>query len=161
METVITQFIRKAKEYPERTAVLDRRGAITYERMNRLSAYLAGQILKRTDGGRRRIALLLPRTKAFVLAQFAVLRAGCAVVPIDATYPGKRVQSILRDVGCAYCITEAALAKKAEGFSVMLIESVLTAQGVDPEGDISLDLSDPDAEGYILYTSARRESPKA
>ncbi len=160
MESVITQFLRQAEKYPDHTAVLDRRGAITYERMNRISAYLAGQILERLNGGRGRIALLLPRTKAFVVAQFAVLRAGCAVVPIDAEYPAERVRAILEDVGCSLCVTVDALAGKAEGIPVLLIESILTAHGSDPDGDLSLDLSDPDAEGYILYTSGSTGKPK-
>lgn len=160
MESVITQFLRQAEKYPNRTAVLDRRGAITYERMNRLSAYLAGQILERLNGGRGRIALLLPRTKEFVVAQFAVLRAGCAVVPIDAEYPAERVRTILEDAGCSLCITAGALAGKAEGFQMLPIESIQPVHGSDPEGDVSLDLSDPDAEGYILYTSGSTGKPK-
>lgn len=160
MESVITQFLRQAEKYPDRTAVLDRRGAITYERMNRISAYLAGQIIDRLSGSRGRIALLLPRTKAFVVAQFAVLRAGCAVVPIDAEYPAERVRTILEDVGCSLCVTVDALAGKAEGFPILLVESIQPVQGNDPDGDISLDLSDPDAEGYILYTSGSTGKPK-
>ena len=160
MQSVITQFLRQAEEHPARTAVLDSQGAITYGRMNRISAHLAGQILDRLGGGRGRIALLLPRTKTFVVAQFAVLRAGCAVVPIDAEYPAERVRTILEDVGCALCVTVDALAEKAEGFPLLLIKSIQAAQENDPEGDKSLDLSDPDAEGYILYTSGSTGKPK-
>ena len=89
MKTIITAFLRQAEQHPGNIAVMDVRGAITYDRMNALSAYLAEEILRRLGGmdRRGRIALLLPRTKAFVVAQFAVLRAGCAVVPIDAEYP--------------------------------------------------------------------------
>lgn len=110
MKTVVSEFIRQAELHPERIAVLDIQGAVPYGRMNTESAYLAEQILNRLGGKDRRgrIALLLPRTKAFVISQFAVLRAGCAVVPIDAEYPGERVHFILRDVGCALCITTAA-----------------------------------------------------
>jgi non-ribosomal peptide synthetase component F len=106
MKTVIDEFLKQAEQHPDAIAVMDIQGAITYGRMNNLSAYLAEQILERIGRGNRgRIALLLPRTKAFVIAQFAVLRAGCAVVPIDSEYPEERVQSILQDVGCAACIT--------------------------------------------------------
>ena len=109
MATVIQQFLKQAEKQPDHVAVLDSQGAITYDRMNNLSAYMAEQILDRIGGKDRRgrIALLLPRTKAFVVAQFAVLRAGCAVVPIDAEYPAERVQAILEESDelmsvCAY-----------------------------------------------------------
>ena len=162
MATVIQQFLKQAEKQPDHVAVLDSQGAITYDRMNNLSAYMAEQILDRIGGKDRRgrIALLLPRTKAFVVAQFAVLRAGCAVVPIDAEYPADRVQMILEDVGCALCVTTEALDEKAAGFPVLKIESIQPADGHDPVGDKTLDLSDPDAEGYILYTSGSTGKPK-
>ena len=149
MASVVKQFLEQANLHPERTAVLDSQGAITYERMNNLSAYMAEQILERLGGRERRgrIALLLPRTKAFVVAQFAVLRAGCAIVPIDAEYPAERVRAILEDVGCALCVTIAPLAERTAGFPALLIEEIQPMHGKDPNGDRTLDYSDPDAEG--------------
>ena len=162
MASVVKQFLEQANLHPERTAVLDSQGAITYERMNNLSAYMAEQILERLGGRERRgrIALLLPRTKAFVVAQFAVLRAGCAIVPIDAEYPAERVRAILEDVGCALCVTIAPLAERTAGFPALLIEEIQPMHGKDPNGDRTLDYSDPDAEGYILYTSGSTGKPK-
>lgn len=162
MNTVVTAFLRQAERHPDSVAVMDLRGAVTYGRMNALSAYLAEEILRRLGGmdRRGRIALLLPRTKAFVAAQFAVLRAGCAVVPVDAEYPAERVRMILEDVGCALCVTTAALAAKAPGGPLLKLEDLRPAGEGDPEGDLSLDLSDPEAEGYILYTSGSTGRPK-
>ena len=162
MITVVRQFLKHADTHPDNPAVLDIRGTITYGRMNNLSAYLAERILEILGGKncRGRIALLLPRTKAFLIAQFAVLRAGCAAVPIDGEYPLERVRSILEDAGCALCITTAALSEKTEGFPTLLIEDVLPEHGEDPKGDTALDLSDPDAEGYIIYTSGSTGKPK-
>ena len=162
MKTVVTQFIEQAKKDPARIAVLDKQGAITYGRMNNLSAHLAERILERIGGKdhRGRIALLLPRTKAFVVAQFAVLRAGCAVVPIDAEYPEERMRLILEDGNCALCVTTADLADKAAGYPVLLIEDICPEYGKDPEVDLMLDLSDPDLEGYVLYTSGSTGRPK-
>ena len=64
MATVIQQFLKQAEKQPDHVAVLDSQGAITYDRMNNLSAYMAEQILDRIGGKDRRgrIALLLPRT---------------------------------------------------------------------------------------------------
>ena len=162
MKSVVSEFLKQAELHPDNIAVLDIQGAITYDRMNNLSAFLAERILEKLGGKdrRSRIALLLPRTKAFVIAQFAVLRAGCAVVPIDAEYPPERVHLILKDVGCALCVTVSAMKDKAEGIPTLLLEEIRPADGKDPEGDKTLDLSDPDAEGYILYTSGSTGKPK-
>ena len=162
MKTVVSEFLKQAEMHPDNIAVLDIQGAVTYNRMNNMSAFLAEKILEHLGGKghRGRIAVLLPRTKAFIVVQFAVLRAGCAVIPIDAEYPRERVQMILEDVNCALCITTGAFAEKADGVPVMRLEELFPAEGTDPEGDKTLDLSDPDAEGYILYTSGSTGKPK-
>ena len=162
MKTVVTQFLEQARKHPNNPAVLDIYGTYTYERMNLRSAYLAEQILESIGGkGQRgRIALFLPRTKEFVVALFAVLRAGCAAVPIDGEYPRERVRTILEDVGCALCITTAAKSEDVGGTPNLVLEEVFPAEGDEPEGDAFLDLSDPDAEGYILYTSGSTGRPK-
>jgi len=162
MKTVVTQFLEQAQKHPDNPAVLDIYGTYTYERMNNRSAYLAEQILEAIGGkGQRgRIALFLPRTKEFVVALFAVLRAGCAAVPIDGEYPRERVHTILEDVGCALCITTAAKAEDVGGTPKLILEEVFPEGMDEPEGDTSLDLSDPDAEGYILYTSGSTGKPK-
>ena len=162
MKTVVTQFLEQAGKYPKNPAVLDIRGTYTYERMNNRSAYLAEQILKKIGGKGQhaRIALFLPRTKEFVVSLFAVLRAGCAAVPIDGEYPRERVHTILEDVGCRLCITTAEKVDDAAGTPALILEEVFPKGTEEPEGDIRLDLSDPDAEGYILYTSGSTGRPK-
>lgn len=162
MRTFVSEFLKQAERHPDNIAVLDIQGAVNYDQLNSLSACLAEKILERLGGHDRRgrIALLLPRKKAFVIAQVAVIRAGCACVPIDADYPEERVRAILQDVGCSLCVTTEALAPKEEGVPTLNIEEVLSADQGDPAGDRTLDYSDPDAEGYIFYTSGSTGKPK-
>ena len=162
MKTVVTMFLEQAAKHPKNPAVLDIRGTYTYERMNNRSAYLAERIMEQLGGkGKKgRVALFLPRTKEFVVALFAILRAGCAAVPIDGEYPKERVKTILEDVGCALCITTEDKAGDAEGAPLMILEKIFPENEDEPEGDMSLDLSDPDTEGYILYTSGSTGKPK-
>ena len=162
MKTVVTQFLEQAAKHPDNPAVMDIRGTYTYQRMNNRSACLAERMMEQLGGkGQKgRIALFLPRTKEFVVSLFAVLRAGCAAVPIDGEYPRERVHTILEDVGCALCITTADKAKDAPGAPLMILEEVFPENEDEPEGDLTLDLSDPDAEGYILYTSGSTGKPK-
>lgn len=162
MENFVQAFLGQAQKHPDLTAVLDIRGAYTYGRVNRLSAALAERMLEKLGGRNRRgrIALHLPRTKAFPVALLAVLRAGCAAVPIDGEYPEERVRGILADSGCALCVTTAELAPKAKEYPTLLMEEVFPPLEEDPEGDMTLDYSDPEAEGYILYTSGSTGKPK-
>lgn len=157
-DTIVKLFLENAERNPKAPALLDIRGTYSYEEMNRRSAYLAEKILSAAGG--KRVAVLLPRIKDFVVAMFAVLRAGGAVVPIDGEYPVERVRSILQDVNCALCFTTKARAGEIEEVPSLLLEEIFPEGEDVPEADLTLDLSDPDAEGYILYTSGSTGKPK-
>ena len=157
-DTIVKLFLENAERNPKAPALLDIRGTYSYEEMNRRSAYLAEKILSAAGG--KRVAVLLPRIKDFVVAMFAVLRAGGAVVPIDGEYPAERVRSILQDVNCALCFTTKARAGEIEEVPSLLLEEIFPEGEDVPEADLTLDLSDPDAEGYILYTSGSTGKPK-
>ena len=90
-------------------------------------------------------------------ALIAVVRAGCAAVPLDSEYPEKRIHSVLKDSGCALCVTTSELAGKAGDFPVMIVDEVLRDI---PQGEYTLNLSDPSKEGLIIYTSGSTGRPK-
>ena len=46
MKTVVNEFLKQAALHPDNIAVLDIQGAVTYDRMNNLSACLAEKILE-------------------------------------------------------------------------------------------------------------------
>ena len=163
MTTLIQKFLEQAGKRPNHAAALDIHGAYTYAQLNRRSAYLAERILKLlSDEGKRRgrIALLLPRTKEYLAALLAVLRAGCAAVPMDAEYPAERVRAMLEDVGCSLCVTTKDREQDVGGVKRLFLEDVFPAGADVPEADEALDFSDLDAEGLILYTSGSTGKPK-
>lgn len=159
-DTFISRFLKQAELQPDRPAAADIRGTYTYGELNRRSAYLAEQIMTSVEGKGRRVALLLPRTKDYFVAQIAVLRAGCAVVPVEEDYPAERVRIILEDAGCSLCITVSEMARKASDCPVLIMEEIFPVGISIPLSDPMPDLSDPDAEGYIFYTSGSTGKPK-
>ena len=162
MRTVVTEFLKQAKQYPERIAVMDIQGAYTYEQMNKRSAYLTERILGKIDAKKsgKRVAILLPRTKQYPIVLLSVLRAGCAAVPMDGEYPAERVRAMMEDIQCELCISTKDREKDLSGTACVFLED-LFPEGQDiPEADLDTDLSDPDAEGLILYTSGSTGKPK-
>ena len=162
MRTVMNEFLKQAELHPDNIAVLDIQGAITYERMNNLSAFLAEQILERIGGqeGCGRIALLLPRTKFYLVALLSAVRAGCAAVPMDWEYPAERVRTMAEDIRCRLCITTKARGEGLPGIPCLFLEDVFQ-EGTDiPDADVTMDFSDPNAQGLILYTSGSTGKPK-
>ena len=161
MDTFVKRFLNRVRQNPENSAVLDIRGMWTYQKLNNRSAYLAQQIQQHLAGKPARVALLLPRTKDYIMAELAVIRSGCAMVPIDGEYPQERVCSILSDARCKLCITVKERASEISDTDILLLEDVFPDDmEKEPECNPLLDASSPDAEGCILYTSGSTGKPK-
>ena len=171
MTTFVNAFLSQAQERPNSPAVMDVHGADTYAQLNRRSALLARKILdacralgtdvealRREGKNGVRIALLLPRTRDYMTALLAVLRAGCAAVPLDAEYPKERIEAIREDAEFLLFVTAEALTEKTGNAPVLLIENALSGEGENI--DETLNLSDPDIEGLLVYTSGSTGKPK-
>jgi long-chain acyl-CoA synthetase len=80
-EPVFNALDRAAELYPTQTAVLFQGRTITYHRLsslaNRLAAALAALGIERGD----RVCLFLPNCMEFIISDWAILKAGAAVVP--------------------------------------------------------------------------------
>ena len=162
MKAFVKSFLAWAASTPDAPAVMDRCGADSYAVVNTLSAGIAQELLKRLPPEKEaRVALLLPRDRNYVTVLLAIVRSGFAAVPLDAEYPGERIQTVLADAGCTLCVTTKELSEKAGGFPLLLADEVLSdsaEQATEP--DAWLDLSDADREGLLLYTSGSTGRPK-
>ena len=161
-KTIIDVFLENVRLYPENPAVMDARGAYTYDRLNRRSALLARKILDAIgdgDRGNRRVAVLLPRSREYMTGMLAVIRAGCALVPLDSEYPTERIQAIQEDSEFRLFVTTAGLAEKTGGIPKLLIEEVIDEKE-EKEAEIELNLSRPELEGLLVYTSGSTGKPK-
>lgn len=100
-----------------------------------------------------RIALLLPRTSRAILAMFGVLKAGCAYIPCDPSYPAERIQQILDDSAAQFVITTADRLTDEKSLDV---EKLLAHENSSrPQIKIS-----PDDLAYLIYTSGSTGKPK-
>ena len=172
MLTFVDAFLSQANTHKTDPAVMDCHGADTYDRLNRRSALLARKLLNAckeqgTDvealrkAGRNgaRVAVLLPRTKEYMTAVLAVLRAGCALIPVDSSYPRERIEAILRDGDSRLCVTTDSFVEKVKHFPTLLIEDALSAED-EQEADVTLNLSAPEIEGLLIFTSGSTGKPK-
>ena len=172
MLTFVDAFLSQANTHGTDPAVMDCHGADTYDRLNRRSALLARKLLNAckeqgTDvealrkAGRNgaRVAVLLPRTKEYMTAVLAVLRAGCALIPVDSSYPRERIEAILRDGDSRLCVTTDSFVEKVKHFPTLLIEDTFSAES-GQEADDTLNLSAPEIEGLLIFTSGSTGKPK-
>jgi amino acid adenylation domain-containing protein len=103
------RFLKRARETPDRVALLSGNRTLTYRQMEAASERLAARLARAVTGPRRglTVALYLPRGAVYVVAVLAVLRQGLAFLPVDTEQPERRTAFLLRDVGVAAVITDA------------------------------------------------------
>ncbi|ECI4753688.1 non-ribosomal peptide synthetase [Salmonella enterica subsp. diarizonae] len=159
-------FERNAQENPQRLALVFRQQSYTYGELNRRANRLANHLIHSGIGPDDRVALLLERTPAMLVALLGVLKAGAAYVPLDTGYPEERVEYMLRhcqpklllggedDVAPYGSTGIPCLVLDDEGHSPL----VSGVSDCDPE-PVLVGLT-PENLAYIIYTSGSTGRPK-
>ena len=157
----------QALRNPEKPALIDERGEMTYRELDahsaRAAAALAACGLKPGD----RAAVYVPYTKNILLGAVSVLRAGGVFVPFDDVYPVERLQYMLRDSEGAAILTLRELwEKKKLDFpteKVLFLDEFCPGAGEIPLADESAFVSpslSPASPAMLLYTSGTTGNPK-
>lgn len=110
--TIHQLFEEQAKKTPEKIAIIFEDIKLSYhnlnEQSNRLARYLINNYTITPD---TLIPLCLERNEHMIIAILAVLKAGAAYVPIDASYPIDRIQYVLKDVNAQFLLVNHFSAK--------------------------------------------------
>jgi amino acid adenylation domain-containing protein len=150
-------FDRRAEEFRERTAVLDRNGSISFVALQ-VTARGVASVLRQEGVARASIVgLLLPRSRHFVPIMLGTLKAGGAYLPLDPELPRARLAEIVARAGCAVIV--------ADGVDVVLpgrtiqlrdlLDRAARAKPADPG-----DTARPEDPCYVLFTSGSTGRPK-
>lgn len=78
---------------------------VTYRELNVLSDALAAALIDMGLQKGDRVAIIMPNCVQFVVAFYAILKAGGVVVAVNPTYPPRRLQEQLIDSGTTIAIT--------------------------------------------------------
>ncbi|MBQ7477703.1 MAG: amino acid adenylation domain-containing protein, partial [Selenomonadaceae bacterium] len=143
-ETWLDLFLHHAKNTPEKTAVVDSRGAFTYGDLDRASDSIAIYLLKNGVVAGDFVALKMGRVKEFFAAVIAVHKVGAAYVPVDPEYPEERIRYMLED---------------SEAKAVLTAETVAETLAKYPEAE-SVNRAAPEGRAYMIYTSGSTGRPK-
>ncbi len=88
-----------ARKYPQTACTIFRGAKITYAEMerltDRLAAGLEGLGVRKGD----RVGIFMPNTPQFVIAYFAILKAGAVAVATNPLYSGREIEHQLNDAG--------------------------------------------------------------
>ncbi|HEU4596844.1 MAG TPA: AMP-binding protein, partial [Pyrinomonadaceae bacterium] len=148
---------------PEAVAVEGEGEQMSYAELNASANRLARRLREEGVGAESRVAVMLERSPALVVALLAVLKAGGAYVPLDPEYPAERLAFMLEDSGAGVVLTQESLREAVPGMAARLIvvDSEDERQRVASLGgeDLSCEVG-PDHLAYVIYTSGSTGTPK-
>ncbi|MCU0680702.1 MAG: amino acid adenylation domain-containing protein [Polyangiaceae bacterium] len=144
---------------PERVAVVSHGKTLTYRELLARARRLARELQARGVVADRLVGIVMEKGWEQVVAAVAVLLAGGAYLPLDASSPRERTVRLLARGEIACVLTQPALRASFEGDPW---EALCVEDGPLPEGDDApLEVSrGPDDLVYVIYTSGSTGEPK-
>jgi long-chain acyl-CoA synthetase len=141
--------------------------ALSYAELDDATARVAGLLRERGLQPGDRVGIMLPNVPQFAFAYYGVLRAGCAVVPMNVLLKEREVAFYLRDPEAKLVFAWHEFAQAAQqGASDAGAECVVVAPGefegllgtTAPAAEVAQRTGDDTA--VILYTSGTTGKPK-
>ncbi len=151
----------QADQYPENTAVIFAGESLSYGQLNQQANQLAHYLIAQGISSRSLIGLCVNRSMHMVVALLAILKAGCAYVPLDPTFPTARLQYMAMDAGLDGIICHAdtqtiALDLTSHIINLSLVDADIQQQPTTtPHPSIT-----PNDLAYLIYTSGSTGQPK-
>ena len=155
--SLVARFEEICCLYPSNTAVTLGPESITYEALNQTANRFAHALLATSPAPESIVAIYLDRSIPMIAAILGVLKAGCAYLPIDPTYPSARVVQTLKDAAPVAIITDHRLVSGLPSldFKILQIDSV-SAESVSNASQ----LAKAENLAYVMYTSGSTGKPK-
>jgi amino acid adenylation domain-containing protein len=153
--------LRHAAVAPGSLAVCSEKQQLSFAELDKQANRLARHLKALGIIAEKTVGLYFDRSTNFVMAALAVLKAGGAFVPLDASHPVARIDAILSDAGISVLLShQGKAAKLARGpWKTVDLDSEasnLESYSAGPLGE--------EVEGsnlaYIVYTSGSTGQPK-
>ncbi|WP_167151604.1 non-ribosomal peptide synthetase [Streptomyces sp. MBT27] len=158
---VVDVIEEQVRRRPDSLAVEFDGERYTYDELNRRANQVAARIrtLRGADGAGPFIGVFMERSAEMVVALLAIVKAGCAYVPIDPEYPSARIEFMIEDAGLPLILTQeqhrAALGAADARILVLPDGTLDDEDDTDPVRELG-----PDSPVYMIYTSGSTGQPK-
>ncbi len=156
-------FTEIARQYPTAAAVEFGETIWTYRELDCISSRIANRLRRNGVTERSSVGLCMRRSAAMIAATLGILKAGCAYVPLDISYPPERLQLMLDESSVEMVLADAGvasiLAGCADGRRIMAVED--DCGDFADEFEIACDADiHPDDAAYVMFTSGSTGRPK-
>ena len=154
-------FEQRAADVPDSVTVDGEHGAQTAAEVNRRSNRLARYLQRCGVRKGAVVAVCLQRSPNELTAFLAVLKAGGVYLPLDGSYPRRRLEAVVRDAAPAILVVDRAAGCPIAGYGGRLVAFDEEASTFAHD-DIENLPSDTGADdlAYLIYTSGSSGEPK-
>ncbi|WDE09178.1 non-ribosomal peptide synthetase [Thalassomonas viridans] len=151
-------FEQQVKSKPEHEVLSFDGRALSYQELNQRANRIARYLVSLGAQPGDMLGVAVRRGIDMVAAILAVLKAGCAYVPLDPNYPKARRQHIIADSRIKVLLTQDEFAGEFEVEQLVSLDDKQVFAGFDRENlEIAVDSR---ALAYAIYTSGSTGLPK-
>ncbi|MCD6257468.1 amino acid adenylation domain-containing protein, partial [Candidatus Aerophobetes bacterium] len=154
------QILVQTEATPDRPAVFDGEGEITYAELVQKAAAVAKRLEELGCKTQDRVAIVMDKSAYQVVAVLGTLMAGAIYVPIDTMQPELRRSFMIEQADAHFvlqCSSTSVLWPESTKQKIEIIE----VDKLEPfSGNIPVSNIDPDLPAYIIYTSGSTGQPK-
>lgn len=155
-------FEAQVRRTPCAVAVVFNEQRLTYGELNARANQLAHALRKRGVGPKVPVAVAVERSLEMVVGLLATLKAGGIYVPLDPTWPTRRLAFAVEDAKMPVLLTEQRLVAKlpVHAAEVICLDTGWDAIAQESPENPSVGLTSDDL-AYLIYTSGSTGRPKA
>jgi amino acid adenylation domain-containing protein len=156
-----TAFEQQAARTPDAVAVLYEDTRLTCRQLNQSSNRLARRLIEQGVSPGDLVGISIERSLEMVIGLLGILKAGAAYVPLDPSYPERRLAFMLEDSQSRCVVTTREFRDLFRGSGV---DTVVLDAGTAPREEESSDNPSvalpPQGRAYVIYTSGSTGTPK-
>ncbi|HYO14088.1 MAG TPA: amino acid adenylation domain-containing protein, partial [Thermoanaerobaculia bacterium] len=152
-------FEIQAAARPDQPCLVFEESLLTFGEVNARANHLAHRLGALGLGPEKKATICLERSEQTVIALLAVLKAGAAYVPLDASHPRERLELLIQEAGAAAVVTSSRWAGKLAGCDRPLVLVDAATEEPEASGNPRSGVT-PDHLAYVLFTSGSTGKPK-
>lgn len=155
-------FEQRAAATPDAVALRFEGEEITYRDLDRRANAIAHLLGARGVQPRRLVGLSLSRSPALIASILGILKAGCAYVPLDPSYPAASLDFMIDDSGASLIVADTAAASRlARHGEKLVVAGAAPREPADGDAEAPAGVAVTSSDlAYVIYTSGTTGKPK-
>ena len=163
--SVYSLFEKQAGKTPDAIALVDHLHQLTYQQLESFSCVWSQHLLQQGLAPGQIVALVMPRSVDAIVAILAILRSGCAYLPIDPEIGQQRLTHILKQSGATMAVINPSIQERLSPVLTEIecceinINMPLTHSQIETSAHKAYD-NHAQNLAYVIYTSGSTGQPK-